>query len=212
MLRSLQLRVNRRTKTDRPPDPRRAGHQRRPGRRSCRRWRGGRRRSRKRLTFSPRDETNELSQARDLADNFGSVDAGCAARRTVADRRVVSCCCASQRASTPPVLPTSTPRDRPTKSAASLMRWLTQHGFNNEKTASQIAALWSAGGGAGAWPRVVRPADQVILPGRSGHAAVRRGMRVPAQPLKAFRRPTFSTTTNRTSSTRCTCGCFTPGP
>jgi hypothetical protein len=29
-----------------------------------------------------------------------------------------------------------------------LVRWLTQHGFNNEKTASQIAAAWSAGGGA----------------------------------------------------------------
>ena len=29
-----------------------------------------------------------------------------------------------------------------------LVRWLTQHGFNNEKTASQIAAIWSAGGGA----------------------------------------------------------------
>jgi hypothetical protein len=29
-----------------------------------------------------------------------------------------------------------------------LVRWLTQHGFNNEKIASQIAAVWSAGGGA----------------------------------------------------------------
>jgi hypothetical protein len=31
-----------------------------------------------------------------------------------------------------------------------LTRWLTQHGFNNDKTASQIAAVWSAGGGAAA--------------------------------------------------------------
>ena len=31
-----------------------------------------------------------------------------------------------------------------------LTRWLTQHSFNNEKTASQIAAVWSAGGGAAA--------------------------------------------------------------
>lgn len=31
---------------------------------------------------------------------------------------------------------------------AQLVRWLTQHGFNNDKTASQIAAIWAEGGGA----------------------------------------------------------------
>jgi hypothetical protein len=54
------------------------------------------------------------------------------------------CCVATIRAAAPDVY-----APRPVDEVRNqLVRWLTQRGFNNEKTASQIAAVWSAGGGA----------------------------------------------------------------
>jgi hypothetical protein len=57
---------------------------------------------------------------------------------------LVICCASTMQAASPDVY-----APRPVDEVRSqLVRWLTQRGFNNEKTASQIAAVWSAGGGA----------------------------------------------------------------
>jgi len=66
-----------------------------------------------------------------------------------------------------------------------LARWLTQHGFNNEGTASQIAAVWSAGGGPAAGRDVF---DRLIKSFCIADPDTRRFVEAssPSQPLKNF--------------------------
>jgi len=66
-----------------------------------------------------------------------------------------------------------------------LARWLTQHGFSNEITASQIAAVWSAGGGPAPGRDVF---DRLIKSFCIADPDTRRFVEAssPAQPLKTF--------------------------
>jgi hypothetical protein len=66
-----------------------------------------------------------------------------------------------------------------------VMHWLTQHGFNNEKTAPQIAALWAAGGGPAPGREVL---DRLIQSFCIADPETRRFVEAasPSQPLKAF--------------------------
>ncbi|HUE14714.1 MAG TPA: hypothetical protein VMR25_11160 [Planctomycetaceae bacterium] len=66
-----------------------------------------------------------------------------------------------------------------------LMRWLTQHGFHNEKTAPRIAAIWAAGGGPAPGREVF---DRLIQSFCVADPDTRHFVEAasPGQPLKAF--------------------------
>jgi hypothetical protein len=66
-----------------------------------------------------------------------------------------------------------------------VLRWVSQHGFNNETTAQRIAALWSAGGGPAPGREVF---DRLIQSFAIADPDTRRFIEAagPAQPLKAF--------------------------
>jgi hypothetical protein len=94
---------------------------------------------------------------------------------------LVVCCAATVRAASPDVC-----APRPVDDVRSqLVRWLTQHGFNNEKTASQIAGVWSAGGGAVAGRDSF---DRLIKSFCIADPETRRFVEAsgPAQPLRGF--------------------------
>lgn len=66
-----------------------------------------------------------------------------------------------------------------------LMRWLSQHGFNNEKTSPQIAAIWASGGGPAPGHDVF---ERLIQSFCVADPDTRRFVEAasPAQPLKTF--------------------------
>ncbi len=71
-----------------------------------------------------------------------------------------------------------------------LMRWLTQHGFSNEKTAPQISALWAAGGGPAPGREVF---ERLIQSFCIADPDTRRFVEAcsPGQPSKALPTPEF---------------------
>ena len=114
---------------NRSADSRRASDSTTIWRRNCRDSRIGRPKSRKPPTSSPRDETDDYQSdtticrcaALSWCSWSGTLPAGGGHRR----------------------LRTALGRGSPQE----LMRWLTQHGFSNEKTVASIVPLWAAGGG-----------------------------------------------------------------